>query len=170
MTEAGGSPPARLLGKLQELGIDYRRVDHPAVYTVDQAREVVPPLPGTNAKNLFLRNKSGSRHILLVVGYDTRVDLQGLACALGEKRLSMASAERLHRYLGVELGAVSLLAVVNDDEHAVDVLVDRALWDAETIKCHPLVNTSTMALSRTDLEGLLTATGHSVTIIDVPVR
>ena len=89
---------------------------------------------------------------------------------LGEKRLSLASPERLKRYLNVEPGAVSLLAIVNDKEAAVEVVIDEEVWQAETLKCHPLVNTSTLAIGRHDLERLLARTNHVVTVLEVPER
>ena len=155
---------------LDQHHIPYTRVDHPPVYTVAEAEAKVPPLPGANLKNLFVRNKAGSHHWLVVVPYEKQVDLQGLAAVLGEKRLSLASPERLMQHLGVEPGAVSLLAVVNDTAAAVEVIVDADLWQAELLKCHPLVNTSTLALRRVDVARLLDLTNHPVRLLEVPAR
>ena len=155
---------------LEQHHIVYQRYDHPPVYTVAEARELVPPMPGVNTKNLFVRNKRGDRHILVVVGYGKQVDLQGLARTLGEKRLGLASQERLKRYLGVEPGAVSLLAIVNDARGEVEVIVDADVWAADALKCHPLVNTSTLAISRQDVVRLFYVTGHAYSVLDVPAR
>ncbi|MEZ4716841.1 MAG: prolyl-tRNA synthetase associated domain-containing protein [Caldilineaceae bacterium] len=130
---------------LDQHDIPYTRVDHPPVYTVAEAEAKVPPLPGANLKNLLCATRR-IVYWLVVVPYETQVDLQGSAAVLGEKRLSLASPERLMQHLGVEPGAVSLLAVVNDTAAAVEVIVDADLWQAELLKCHPLVNTSTLAL------------------------
>lgn len=155
---------------LAQHGIPYTRVDHPPVYTVAEAQAKVPPLPGANLKNLFVRNKAGTRHWLVVVPYAKQVDLQGLAALLDEKRLSLASPDRLMQHLGVEPGAVSLLAVVNDTAGAVDVIVDEEIWQAETLKCHPLVNTSTLSLRREDIARLLALTHHAPTVLAIPAR
>ena len=154
----------------EEYDISYVRIDHPPVYTVAEAQALVPSMPGANTKNLFVRNKKGTRHFLVVVGYGKQVHLQGLAALLGEKRLSLASPERLKRYLDVEPGAVSLLAIVNDTEAAVEVVIDEGVWRADTLKCHPLVNTSTLAIGRQDVERLLALTDHVVTLLEVPKR
>ena len=45
--------------------IEYERHDHPAVYTVEEAERLVPPLPGAKSKNLFLRDKKGLHHFLV---------------------------------------------------------------------------------------------------------
>lgn len=153
-----------------EHGIAYERYDHPAVYTVEQAKRLVPPMPGAKTKNLFLRNRNGHRHYLVVVGYDKAVDLKGLTQALGESKLGFASPERLQRYLGVEPGAVSILGLLSDREHAVKVIVDQAIWEAPAISAHPLVNTSTLVIQHAGLARFLEATGHQPHIMNVPAR
>jgi hypothetical protein len=39
---------------IDEHGIAYARYDHPAVYTVEEADQLVPDLPGAKTKNLFI--------------------------------------------------------------------------------------------------------------------
>ena len=153
---------------LDENGIRYERYDHPPVFTVEEARRLVPPLPAAKTKNLFLRDKKGRRHFLLVVDADKQVDLKRFEPLLGEGRLSFGSADRLQRYLGITPGAVSLCAVFNDKNHAVRVVVDKALWAAAAFQFHPLVNSSTLVISKKDLERFLELTGHAVHILDVP--
>ena len=57
-------------------GVGYDRHDHPPVYTVEESKQLVPEIPGGKTKNLFLRDKKGTRHILLTVEQDKRVDLK----------------------------------------------------------------------------------------------
>ncbi|MCJ7435895.1 MAG: prolyl-tRNA synthetase associated domain-containing protein [Anaerolineales bacterium] len=148
--------------------IPYERVDHPAVYTCEQAEQLVPPMLGTDTKNLLVRDKKGRRHFLVVVGYEKTVDLKALSPLLDVNGLSFASPERLMKYLGIEPGSVSLLAIVNDSECAVEVIVDEKIWQADVLKCHPLVNTSTLAIRRIDIEKILTVTGHRWRVLSVP--
>ena len=155
---------------LQQHAINYERVDHPPVYTVAEAQEKVPPIAGAETKNLFVRNKKATRHFLVVVGYDKSVDLKRLAAALGVKRLGFASPDRLMTYLGIKPGSVSLLAILNDTDAAVEVVVDQAVWEADRLKCHPLVNTSTLSIAQSDIERIFEITHHTVTVIDVPQR
>lgn len=149
-------------------GIAYQRCDHPAVFTVAEVKRLVPPLTGTHTKNLFLRDKKGRRHVLVVVGSDTQVDIRKLSGALGLDHLSFGSPERLKKYLGIEPGAVSLLALINDANHDVAVFVDRPLWNADALQCHPLVNTATLVIAREGIERFLAATGHAYRLVDVP--
>ncbi|MBN2387901.1 MAG: prolyl-tRNA synthetase associated domain-containing protein [Anaerolineales bacterium] len=153
---------------LAEHAIPYQKVDHPPVYTVAEAQRLVPPMPGAETKNLLLRDRKGRRHFLVVVSFDKTVDLQALAKALGVSKLSMASPERLRTHLGIEPGSVSLLAIVNDAAGAVEVILDEQIWAAGALKCHPLVNTSTLVIQREDIERILQITGHACRSIPVP--
>jgi Ala-tRNA(Pro) deacylase len=153
---------------LAENGIKYDRHDHPAVYTVDEARRLVPPLPGAKTKNLFLRDKKGKQHYLVVVPAAKRVDIKALSSVMGSNRLSFGSAERLNKYLGVEPGAVTLFAIFNDPDHSVELVVDKSLWQSDAFQFHPLVNTATLVISRDNLELFIAKTGHEARILDVP--
>ena len=155
---------------LETHGIAWQRTDHPAVFTVEEARRLVPPLPATPTKNLFLRDQKGARHFLVVVGHDKAVDLKALAPVIGSTKLSLGSPDRLKARLGIEPGAVSLLALVNDPAHQVEVFVDRALWQADALQCHPLVNTATLVIARESIERFLKATGHPWRLVQVPAR
>ena len=153
---------------LAQHDIPYERVDHPPVFTCEEAERLVPPLPGVHTKNLFLRDKKGRNHVLVMVDHAKSVNLKALSSLLGLTNLSMASAERLQKHLGVEAGAVSILAVVNDTECAATVVVDSDVWNAEVLQCHPLVNTSTLAIRRTDIQRIFEITGHEWKIVDIP--
>jgi Ala-tRNA(Pro) deacylase len=104
----------------------------------------------------------------VTVPHALAVDLTALGQLLDAGRLGFASPDRLLRYLGVAPGSVSLLALVNDATHAVESVIDRALWDAEAVQAHPLRNDATMVIAHADLERFLAATGHVPRVIDVP--
>ncbi len=152
---------------LESLSIHYERIDHPAVYTSEEARRLVPHRPARAAKNLFLRDKKGKRHILLVVDDLKSVRFKDIERQTGLTHLSMGSAERLERCLGVTAGAVSLLALINDSEGKVEVLIDRDLWDGEEIQAHPLVNTATVVMAIADMEKFIEHSGHRIQFVDV---
>jgi Ala-tRNA(Pro) deacylase len=148
--------------------IAYERHDHPAVYTVEEADRLVPELPGAKTKNLFLRDDKGRRHFLVLVPSEKRVNLKALKEVLGVKRISFGSPKRLKKHLGIEPGAVSLMAVYNDGDHKVEVFMDRDLWASDTFLFHPLVNTSTLVIKKADIERFLEATRHALSIVDIP--
>ena len=115
--------------------------------TVEESERLVPKLPGAKTKNLFLRDKKGARHFLVTVPHDRAVDLNALGAALGVGRLGFASAERLQQAPGHHARARSACwRSSTTAPHAVEFVIDRALWDAEAVQAHPLVNTATMVV------------------------
>jgi Ala-tRNA(Pro) deacylase len=160
--------PQQLFARLEQLGIAQRSVEHPAVFTVEQAKALRGDLPGHHIKNLFLRNKK--EEMWLVVALEDRaIDLKRLGEALGAGRLSFGSAERLKRHLGVEPGSVTPLALINDASRSVQLALDRGLIGSEPVNVHPLVNTMTTALAAPDLLRFFAATGHQPRWLDFPI-
>jgi len=156
-----------VIALLEELGIPYTRYDHPPVYTVEEAERHWTALQGAHCKNLFLRNKKGNRHYLVVLEASKSADLKRLNRILGEDRLSFASPERLMKHLGLSPGAVSPFGLINDREHHVEVVVDRDLEKAEIVNFHPNVNTATVGISLADFRRFLEWTGNPVRYLQV---
>jgi Ala-tRNA(Pro) deacylase len=52
----------------------------------------------------------------------------------------------------------------------VEVVVDEELWRARSLQCHPLVNTSTLVISRDSISHVLSTTGHQIQILKIPER
>lgn len=167
---ADGSRPAGaagLIARLAALGIPARTVDHPPVFTVEEAARYKGDLPGAHTKNLFLRDKPGKRMWLVCVLAERDVDLHALPSRIGAKpRLSFGSEDRMMRFLGITPGAVSPFAVINDHGGQVQVVLDRALLAGDIVNLHPLDNAKTTAISPPDLLRFLEAEGHPPLILD----
>ena len=160
--------PQQLFARLDRLGIAHRTVEHPPVFTVEEAKALRGNLPGHHIKNLFLRNKK--EEMWLVVALEDRaIDLKRLGEVLGAGRLSFGSADRLKRTLGVEPGSVTPLALVNDEARAVRLVLDRGVADGGPLNAHPLVNTMTTALAPADLLRFFEATGHTPRWLNFPL-
>ncbi|MDO8052020.1 prolyl-tRNA synthetase associated domain-containing protein [Janthinobacterium sp. SUN211] len=147
---------------------DVRFVEHPAVHTIDEALIHVPAMPGLMVKNLFVRDAKGRRHFLVIVPFDKRIDLAALGRLLPVSKLSMATPERLLQHLGITPGSVSLFALLHDSAQAVELVLDQAVWEADSVQAHPLRNTATVALSHATLVRFLAQTGHVPRIMSVP--
>jgi Ala-tRNA(Pro) deacylase len=161
-------PMVDLYQILSENQIEIERYDHPAVYTVDDVKRLVPPLPAAKTKNLFLRDHKGKRHFLVIVPADKRVDIKALNGLVGSSRLSFGSADRLKKFLGVDPGSVTIFALVNDPDHSVELIIDESLWEQQAFQFHPLVNTSTLLISKENLKRFLAVAGHEVRTLVVP--
>jgi Ala-tRNA(Pro) deacylase len=150
---------------LDALGIPFERHEHPAVFTVEQALEHWAGIDAVHCKNLFLRNKKGDRHFLVVAAHSTAIDIAAIAARIGEGRLSFASAERLAEHLGLTPGAVSPFGLINDRSGGVRVLIDSTLRSAARVGFHPNVNTATVVLSFADFQRFLASRGNPVSYI-----
>jgi Ala-tRNA(Pro) deacylase len=155
---------------LQCNGIAYEQYHHPAVFTCEEAEQLVPDMRGMHTKNLFLKDKKGKQFFLVLIGYGKVVDLKSLAKVVGAQGLRFASPEDLQELLGVGPGSVSLLGLVEDKKHAVHVIIDSQVWEADAMQCHPLVNTQTLVLQHEAVQKFLQCTGHKAAIEIVPSR
>jgi Ala-tRNA(Pro) deacylase len=155
---------------LKNHGISYEKFEHPAFFTCEDSDAFDLQMPGKATKNLFLRDDKGKRHFLVVVGHEKQVDIKALKKVFGVQKLSFGSPERLLSHLGVTPGSVTLLALINDAQHAVELFIDEAVWKADAITCHPLVNTASLSIPHAGIEAFIAATGHTATVIDVPAQ
>ena len=150
---------------LDEQGIVYEKMEHKAVFTMEEMDEAGISDKGGVAKNLFLRDGKGRNHFLVVVPEAKRVNLSDLSAQLNASKLSFASADRLEKYLGVVQGAVSPLGILNDESHVVEVVFDRDLCHAKKVGIHPNDNTATVWLSFKDLKKIIEKQGNPISYI-----
>lgn len=140
----------------------YQRVEHEAVFTCAEAEIHRPKVPASSTKNLFLCDKKARRFFLVVTSCEKTVNLDSLSTQLGVTYLRFASEENLQRILGVTRGAVTMMALVNDTDHKVEIWIDSEIWPSENFLSHPLVNTATLVLSKAELERFFVLTDHEV--------
>lgn len=152
---------------LNELGIGYIRYEHPAVYTVEEANNLGIDFKGQQCKNLFLRNRRGDAHYLVILDDRKQADLKKLAGLIGSTALSFASEERLEKYLGLTRGSVTPFGLINDTGKKVEVLVDKSLKEGSHICFHPNVNTATLTIGVEDFMSFLEWCGNKVTYISL---
>ena len=162
------SPPAApqdLFAFLDAHGVAHVTLEHPAVFRVGEGEEIKAALPGGHTKNLFLKDAKGQLWLISALG-ETRIDLKVLPAAIGSARLSFGSEKRLFEALGVRPGSVTLFALINDQDHRVRLVLDKALYDHATVNFHPLVNTATTAISRDGMAVFLAALGIEPQVVD----
>jgi Ala-tRNA(Pro) deacylase len=159
-----------LFAYLDRLGIVHRTVSHPPLFTVEQSRALRGQIPGGHTKNLFLKDKKDALFLVTTLE-DAAIELKSLHRLLGAGgRFSFGSAELLRATLGIEPGAVTPFAAINDSARLVNVVLDATLMTHATINCHPLVNSMTTSIARDDLVRFLDATGHPPRILAVAGR
>jgi Ala-tRNA(Pro) deacylase len=169
--KAPAPPPApawardRLLAWMAAEGIAQTTHDHPAVFRVDEGQELKAAMPGAHTKNLFLKDKKG-RLWLISARQDTVVDLKRLPKTIGSDRLSFGNEGLLFDTLGLTPGSVTALGLINDPDHRVTFVIDKALWDADLVNFHPLTNTATTGLAQADFRRFLARIGREPMVVD----
>lgn len=156
---------ADLEALLDRIGVAHRTLDHPAVFRVEEGLEIKAALPGAHTKNLFLKDKKGQLW-LISARQDTVIPLNRLHPVIGSDRLSFGSAELMFETLGVTPGSVTAFGLINDRDHRVRFVLDRALDEAEIVNFHPLANTATTAVSRDGFHKFLEAIEVQPMVVD----
>lgn len=134
---------------LDKLEIKYELLEHEAVYTVDEAKELDNMLEGIGCKNLFLTNKK-DKYFLVMIHEDKRANIKEIESLVDCKHLSFGKEEDLKEVLGLEAGSCTPLGIVNDKDNKVVLVFDKDLVDKK-ILCHPNRNTATLSLEFSDL-------------------
>ncbi len=169
------SPAGRSEGELScydlldRLEIPFARADHAAAMTIPMCASVERVLGEKICKNLFLCNRQKTAFYLLMLDGAKPFHTRDLSKQLGVARLSFAGEMDMARLLGVTPGSVTVLALKNDKDKAVRLVIDRSVAGARRVSCHPCVNTSTVSFStQALLDQLLPAIGHTPTFVDLP--
>ena len=146
---------------LDGLGVEYDRVDHGPAMTMEDCKEADEILQATICKNLFLCNRQKTAFYLLMIP-DTKVfHTKDLSAQIGSARLSFASPEYMEEFLDITPGSVSVMGLMNDKGHRVQLLIDEDVLVGEYIGCHPCINTSSIRLKTKDLvEKVIPAMNH----------
>ena len=163
--------PADITGRLEKeirtydlldrLGVEYERIDHEPAMTMEDCKEVDQLLEAVICKNLFLCNRQKTAFYLLMIP-DTKVfHTKDLSAQIGSARLSFAKPEYMEEFLDITPGSVSVMGLMNDKEHRVQLLIDEDVLDGEYIGCHPCINTSSIRFKVKDLiEKVIPAMEH----------
>ena len=153
---------------LDTLGIDYDRVSHDAAFNMELCADVSAVLGVSVCKNLFLCNRQKTSFYLLCMPPDKPFHTKDLSAQINSSRLSFAPEDSLWELLHCHPGSATVLGLANDTEHRVQLLLDREVYDAPYMSCHPCICTSTLKLKTSDvLTRLLPHTGHTPIVVDL---
>ena len=146
---------------LDRLGVAYERVDHAPAMTMEVCQEIDQTLQAVICKNLFLCNRQETAFYLLMIPVTKAFHTKDLPAQIGAARLSFAKPEYMEKFLDITPGSVSVLGLMNDTGHRVQLLIDEDVLNSEFVGCHPCINTSSLRLRTKDLiEKILPAVEH----------
>ena len=92
------------LKKLEEAGVGFIRITHPAADTMELCRGIGEEYGAKHPKNLFLANKHGTEFFLLLMDAEKPYRTSIVSKKLGSTRLSFGGSEQLHDVLGLRQG------------------------------------------------------------------
>ena len=139
-----------LLSVLTQIDIEYTNHEHPAVYTVEEADLHHQGIDGVHSKNLFFKDRKKNL-ILVVTLSDKPIKIKEMGNKIGAKGLSFGKPDLLEEVLGVIPGAVTPLAVINDETNRVKVILDQEMMEHGLLNFHPIENTATTTIASKDL-------------------
>lgn len=146
---------------LDSLNIEYTRVDHEPLMTIEACEEADRALGIHVCKNLFLCNRQKSAFYLLLIPGEKALQTKELSKQIQTSRLSFASGEDMEKYLNVTPGSATVMSLMFDTENQVQLVIDEEILEEEYLACHPCINTSCIKL-RTEnvINKFLKAVGH----------
>ena len=154
---------------LDKLGVEFQRIDHEAAMTMEACVEIDKVLDATICKNLLLCNRQCTAFYLLMIPGDKQFKTSVLSKEIGSSRLSFAKPEYMLEYLDITPGSVSVLGLMNDHDHHVQLLMDADVLKGEYFGCHPCINTSSLRIKTADLmEKIIPAMDHPARIVTLP--
>lgn len=163
------SKEVRVYDFLDNLGIDYFRVDHEAAMTMEACIAVDRVLETTMCKNLMLCNRQCTDFYILLTPGDKKFKTSVLSKQIGASRLSFADGQYMEAFLDITPGSLSVLGLMNDKENRVRLLIDKDVLTGEYIGVHPCVNTASLKIKTADLiEKIIPAMGHEPTFVELP--
>lgn len=136
---------------LDAAGVPFDRLDHTPTATIECCHAVEERLDTTICKNLFLCNRQKTRFYLLILPGQKVFHTKDLSAQIGSSRLSFAPGDKMEELLGTAPGSASVLSLLFDKGHAVQLIIDREVLEHEYFACHPCINTSSLQFKTSDL-------------------
>ncbi len=168
-TQGLTSEQETVFAALEQLHIPYQRVEHEYANTMEDCKAVSAVLGVDVCKNLVLCNRQKTQYYLLTMPSDKPFHTKDLSHQIGSARLSFASPEAMEELLWTPPGSASILSLLFDKEHKVQLVMDRETKDCDYFSCHPCKSTGTLKLHTSDvLNVFLPYTGHEPLVVDLP--
>lgn len=153
---------------LDRLEVEYTCIDHEAIFTIEGCRSIDSVLGIHLCKNIFLCNTQKTKFYLLMMPGEKRFVTKDFCHQIESPRLSFAPQEYMEEYLDITPGSVSVMGLMNDHEHHVQLVIDKDVLEEEFLGFHPCINTTSMRITMKDLvEKFLPAVEHDYLTVDL---
>ena len=147
----------------KKLNIEFKEIEHEAVFTIEQAQGIKNKIDGLGCKNLFLTDKNG-KYILIILSEDKKANIKQIEKIVNTSHLSFAKETELKSILQLEQGSVTPFGILNDNDNKVMIVIDKDL-KGKKLLFHPNVNTKTISISYDDLIKFIEFEKHNYKLI-----
>lgn len=151
---------------LDNLGIKYDIVNHPAVFTTEEADKYIEGMEGVPSKTMFMAGKKDRNFYLFIMDENKRLDIKKLSLLTGD-RLHFGKEEDLKSKMGLVPGMVSLFGLLNNKEHDIKVYIDKDIKLEKIITFHPNDNRATIFISVSDMFKILDDLDYRYELIEL---
>lgn len=158
----------RVYDFLDYLSISYCRLDHAPAFGSEEelCREIEESLGAKICKNLFLANRQRTKFYLLMIPEHKVFRSSDISKQAGSSRLHFAESEYMEELIDCTPGSASVMGLINDTAHRVQLLVDDDVINSYYVGCHPCINTSSLRIKSNDIfDKFVKATGHDYIIV-----
>lgn len=156
--------PEQIMNQLNDMNMKCLVHEHPALYTVEEAKEYDAMMPGGHCKNMLLTNKKRSKYVLVILEAHKRMDFKAIGKLVGVNGLKFAKEETLNRF-DTFSGSVSPFIILEDKQSEIKVFMDEDLLDYELLNFHPNINTLTLGIGKDDFLEFMKMENHEVELI-----
>ena len=158
----------RVYDYLDDLSISYSRLDHAPAFgsETELCEEIERSLGAKICKNLFLANRQRTKFYMLMIPEHKVFKSSDISKQAGSSRLHFAESEYMQELIGCTPGSASVMGLIYDTDHKVQLLVDDEVINAEYVGCHPCINTSSLRISSEDIfKRFVESTGHDFIVV-----
>ncbi len=155
-----------VINTLNKMNIKFEEVNHGAVWTTEEADKAIEGKEGVPSKTLFMAGKKDRRFYLIIMDDHKRLELKKVGELIGD-RLHFGSEEKLQEKLGLVPGMVSLFGLINNQEHDIEIYIDKELLNEKIITFHPNDNTATFFISMDDMFKFIKELNYKYKLIEL---
>lgn len=153
---------------LQNLGIRFERVDTDDGSTMEDCIYISEGLDCPVVKTIFVCNRQQTKFYLFVTTAEKPFITKDFCGALGISRVSFAPVDMLLEKLGTQMGATTLLSLINDNNNEITAVIDREVAEREMFACTDGTAHCFMKIKMKEVfEKYLPFTKHEAVVIQV---
>ncbi|MDO4282469.1 MAG: YbaK/EbsC family protein [Clostridia bacterium] len=145
----------RVYKLFDKLKIEYTVMNHRAIFSENDSDGIEEKCEGTICKNLFLKEKGGTKFYLVSLPLHKRADIKKLEKELNIKKLTFGNEEELFEKLNIRSGSVSILNMIEAPNTDVYFIIDQELLNHDKVCFHPNDNTSSISFKSKELVKIL---------------